>query len=307
MSMADHIPEVTSPVSEFKSPPAYCGRFAPSPTGPLHLGSLVAAFGSFLRARSLGGRWWVRIEDIDTPRVVAGAAQAQLDALVCLGLEWDGELMWQRQRLDAYRAALEQLQAAGQVFACRCSRSELAGQAHRQCIGTRTHGPAAMRLRVPDRAITFVDGVRGPQTWNLAEHGDVVLWRSDGLVAYQLAVVVDDAEQGISEVVRGADLIDSSARQIYLQETLGLPHPHYAHLPLVLDGSGHKLGKSQQALALDLSRPLDLLRSAWILLGQPPHVLAECGSLQALLDTAIATFALERVPQTDWPAAELPR
>ncbi len=285
--------------AEFK--PGSCrGRFAPSPTGPLHFGSLAAAFGSFLRARAQGGQWLVRVEDIDTPRVVPGAAQLQLDTLRHFGLDWDGEVLWQSRRLEAYRDALDRLRADNRVFPCRCSRSELAAAPHRACIGTRRQGQAAWRLRVPDRDILFVDAVRGPQRQNLAQEiGDVVLWRADGLVAYQLAVVVDDAAQGITEVVRGADLLDSTARQIFLQEALGLPTPAYAHLPLALDADGYKLGKSQQALALDASRPMPALRTAWAFLGQRPGALDDAGDLPRLIDAAIAAFDLTRVPKTD--------
>lgn len=291
---------MTSPQTKFKPRTDYCGRFAPSPTGPLHFGSLVAAFGSFLRARSQGGRWLVRIEDIDTPRTVPGAARDQLDSLCHFGLEWDGEVLWQSHRIEVYRAALARLERAGCVFACRCSRSELDGDPHRRCIGTRHDGPAAIRLRAPDHDIRFVDAIRGPQVQNLArEVGDFVLWRADGLVAYQLAVVVDDAEQGITEVVRGADLIDSTARQIALQSALGLPHPAYAHLPLALDAHGHKLGKSQQALALDRSRPLPALRQAWRFLGQASGVLDAETRLAGLLDAAITHFELWRIPKAD--------
>ena len=292
---------MTSTLPEFKSRAAkYCGRFAPSPSGPLHFGSLVAALASFLRARSQGGRWLVRMEDIDTPRVVPGAAQLQLDTLLRFGLEWDEEVLWQSQRSDAYRATLATLQAAGHLFECRCTRSELGGEVHRRCVNPRCEGPSAIRLRVPDSDVSFVDAIRGPQTQNLSRDvGDVVLWRSDGLVAYQLAVVVDDAEQAITEVMRGADLLDSTARQIYLQQLLGLVQPAYAHLPLALDRCGHKLGKSQQALALDPARPIPALRAAWSFLGQDETALDGCRSVPQFLDAAIRGFVLERIPQSD--------
>ncbi|MCX7556463.1 tRNA glutamyl-Q(34) synthetase GluQRS [Xanthomonadaceae bacterium JHOS43] len=277
--------------------PPYRGRFAPSPTGPLHFGSLVAALGSFLRARSQRGEWRMRVEDIDTPRVVPGAADMQLDALRRFGLEWDGDVVWQSRRQDAYCAALARLEAAGLLFSCRCSRSELGGAVHRRCVAARNDGPAALRLRVPDREISFLDAIRGPQTQNLAhEVGDVVLRRTDGLIAYQLAVVVDDGDAGVTEVVRGADLIDSTARQIFLQSALGLPHPGYAHLPLALDAHGHKLGKSQQALALDPSNPLPALRAAWRFLGQPAEALAGKHSVETCLQAAVDAFSMERIP-----------
>lgn len=281
-------------------PARYRGRFAPSPTGPLHFGSLVAAFGSFLRARSQRGEWLLRIEDIDTPRVVPGAAEEQMDALRRFGLHWDGEVVWQSRRQDAYRAALEKLDAAGLLFSCRCSRSELGGAIHRQCVATRERGPAALRLRAPDREITFIDTIRGAQRQNLAcEVGDVVLRRIDGLIAYQLAVVVDDGQAGITEIVRGADLLDSTARQIFLQQALGLRQPDHAHLPLALDAHGRKLGKSQQALALDPARPVPALRAAWAFLGQPAEALEGHDSLETLIDEAVSAFDLGRVSACD--------
>ena len=287
--------------AEFKpSPTRYRGRFAPSPTGPLHFGSLVAAFGSFLRARSQRGQWLLRIEDIDTPRVVAGAAIRQMEALQRFGLHWDGEVVWQSRRQEAYQAALEKLAAAGLLFPCRCSRGELSGALHRGCIGARLDGPAALRLRVPDRDIGFIDLIRGAQRQNLArEVGDVVLRRVDGLIAYQLAVVVDDGEAGITEIVRGADLLDSTARQLFLQHALGLPSPTYAHLPLALDAQGQKLGKSQQSLALDPFHPLPSLRAAWQFLGQAPEVVQHCTSVAQLIETAIAGFDPRSIPARD--------
>lgn len=291
------VTDMTTPQTELKR---YRGRFAPSPTGPLHFGSLVAALGSFLRARSQQGEWLLRMEDIDTPRVVPGAAESQLETLRRFGLEWDGEVLWQSQRQDAYRAALARLDAAGLLFACRCSRNELGGAVHRHCVTTRSDGPAALRLRVPDRSIGFIDAIRGPQQQNLAlDVGDVVLRRIDGLIAYQLAVVVDDAETGITEIVRGADLLDSTARQLFLQAALDLPHPAHAHLPLALDAQGHKLGKSQQALALDPADPLPALRAAWAFLGQPAETLEGKGSISACLQAAIDAFTLDHIPDHD--------
>ena len=245
---------MTPAPAEFKPAPG-CGRFAPSPTGPLHFGSLVAAFGSFLRARSQGGLWRMRIEDIDTPRTVPGAAELQLGALRAFGLEWDGEVMWQSRRIPAYRTALEALRERGAVFPCRCSRGELGGTPHRGCITSRIAGPFAWRLRVPDREIAFIDAIRGPQRQNLArEVGDVVLWRGDGLVAYQLAVVVDDAAQGVTDVVRGADLAEATFIHRILQENLGLPAPVYHHHRLIRDAAGKRLAKRDDARAIRLYR-----------------------------------------------------
>lgn len=297
--------DVTAFYTEFKTMPLYRGRFAPSPTGPLHFGSLVAAVGSFLRARSQGGEWLVRVEDIDTPRVIPGAAQAQLDTLRQLGLEWDGEILWQSQRTSRYREVLQHLIEQGAVFACHCTRTDLQGRPHRQCVASTAGGLPAYRLRLPDQTLQFTDGIRGPQSQHLAQEvGDVVLWRRDGLVAYQLAVVVDDADQGITEVVRGADLLDSTARQIFLQRTLGLPHPDYAHLPLALAPDGHKLGKSRQSNALDRHNPLASLHAAWQFLGQSPEVVSEATSPSEFLDLAVRFFALDQIPAHDMTCPE---
>jgi glutamyl-Q tRNA(Asp) synthetase len=239
------------------------GRFAPSPTGPLHLGSLVAAVGSWLFARRAGGRWLVRIEDIDTPRVVPGSAEEILAALQRYGLQWDGEVVWQSQRTALYERALATLRERGLVYDCGCSRAELQRAASaplgREPVypGTCRNGlPAgrvarAIRFRAPDEVIAFDDLLRGRVEENAAqETGDFVVRRADGLFAYQLAVVVDDAEQGVMQVVRGADLLSSTARQIALQRALGVPTPEYAHLPLVLNAEGAKLGKRDGALPL---------------------------------------------------------
>ena len=239
------------------------GRFAPSPTGPLHLGSLVAAVGSWLYAKREGGRWLVRMEDIDTPRVVPGSAEEILSALVRYGLEADGEIVWQSRRTTLYEQALEALRARGLVYDCACSRAELQRAASaplgREPVypGTCRNGLApgktarAIRFRVPDEVIGFDDLVHGRVEENVAEStGDFVVRRADGLFAYQLAVVVDDAEQGVTQVVRGADLLTSTPRQIALQRALGYPTPQYAHLPLVVNEDGSKLGKRDGALPL---------------------------------------------------------
>ena len=239
------------------------GRFAPSPTGPLHLGSLVAAAGSWLYARHAGGRWLVRIEDIDTPRVVPGSAEEILAALQRYGFEWDGEVVWQSRRTDLYEQALATLKKDGLVYECACSRADLQRAASaplgREPVypGTCREGlpagkPArAIRFRVPDGVIAFDDLICGHLEENVAERtGDFVVRRADGLFAYQLAVVVDDAEQGVTQVVRGADLLTSTPRQIVLQRALGVPIPVYAHLPLVVNPDGSKLGKRDGALPL---------------------------------------------------------
>ena len=254
--------------------PSYRGRFAPSPTGPLHAGSMLAAFGSWLLARQAGGEWQVRIEDIDPPREVAGAARRQLRTLEAFGLRCDGEVTWQSRRGHLYRAALNRLLAQGLAFECHCSRAELsaAGGIHRRCVATAPRPDPAIRLRVADGCeVAFEDAVHGHVAQRVdRDVGDFVLLRTDGLWAYQLAVVVDDAEQGITDVVRGADLLDSTPRQVLLQRALGLPTPRYAHLPLLLGEDGRKLSKSDAALPVDAGDPLATLRLLWRCLGQAP-------------------------------------
>ena len=290
--------------------PPYRGRFAPSPTGPLHLGSLLAALGSWLLARQAGGRWLVRIEDLDPPREIAGAAAAQLRTLAAFGMESDEPVWWQDTRGDAYQAALVRLFASGDAFWCHCSRSDLAADAgvHRRCVAMRHRPDPAARFRVPPfTTLAFDDAIQGRVTQDVsAEVGDFVLRRADGWWAYQLAVVVDDAAQGITDVVRGADLLDSTPRQILLQRALGLPTPRYAHLPLVVDGAGRKLSKSLAALAVDPDDPLPALRAAWAALGQEPGALPATGSIAAVLQGALRAFvpaAIPRLPQAPLAAA----
>ncbi|HEX7052429.1 MAG TPA: tRNA glutamyl-Q(34) synthetase GluQRS [Burkholderiales bacterium] len=260
----------------------YIGRFAPSPTGPLHFGSFVAALASWLDARAAGGRWLVRIEDLDRPRLQPGAADDILRTLDALGLHWDGEVLYQSRREALYREALERLR--GETYWCGCSRREiadsslaLAADGARIYPGTCRGGLApgrtarALRLRVPAQVIRFVDRVQGPQAQALADEvGDFVLWRADGMFAYQLAVVVDDAAQGVSDVVRGADLLDSTARQIYLQRLLGVATPRYLHVPAALNARGEKLSKQTGAPPLDARRRGEALAAALRFLGQPP-------------------------------------
>jgi glutamyl-Q tRNA(Asp) synthetase len=259
------------------STPAYIGRFAPSPSGPLHKGSLVAAMASYLDARAHQGEWLVRIEDIDEARTVDGAAEEILQCLAAFGMQWDGEVVWQSARKALYQAAFEKL--GTQVYPCGCTRREIADSR----IGIASDGAAvypgtcrnglapgkiarAFRVRVPDdgsECISFKDRWVGTVTQHLAtEVGDFVLKRADGYWAYQLAVVVDDTDQGVTHVVRGADLLDSTPRQIYLQRLLGLPTPRYLHVPVVNNPYGEKLSKQTGARALDLTRPLDELLAA---------------------------------------------
>lgn len=278
----------------------YRGRFAPSPTGPLHAGSLLAALGSWLLARQSGGEWLLRIEDIDPPRQVAGAADAQLHALASFCLRHDGVVVHQNARDDLYREALHRLIAQGMAFECHCSRADLAPTAgiHRGCVATAPRPDPAIRLRVAAATeVAFDDLVHGRIVQDVEQDaGDFVLRRSDGLWAYQLAVVVDDAAQAITDVVRGADLLDSTPRQILLQQALGLPTPRYAHLPLLLGEDGRKLSKSDAALPVDLAAPLETLQALWLCLGQLPLPSEPRQGVAGFLAAAIDAFRIERVP-----------
>ena len=279
----------------------YRGRFAPSPTGYLHFGSLVAAVGSWLCARHAGGQWLLRMEDIDPPREVAGSAASILAALPAFGLDADAAPLFQSRRIAAYDEAFEQLRTAGRVFPCRCSRSELAaaGGIHRdgQCVAAADPDRLpAWRLHVPDIEVTFDDALLGPQRENLRESvGDFVIRRAEGFYSYQLACVVDDAFQGITDVVRGSDLLDSTARQIWLQRCLAVPTPRYLHLPLVLDTEGHKLSKSDQAHPVDPAAPLSALRRAltFVSISVPMAVM----DVPDLLAHALANFDPALLPQ----------
>ncbi|MEJ7746487.1 MAG: tRNA glutamyl-Q(34) synthetase GluQRS [Luteimonas sp.] len=283
--------------------PFHRGRFAPSPTGPLHYGSLLAAFGSWLMARHAGGEWLIRIEDLDPPRAVAGALAHQLATLHAFGLRSDGPVLRQSERGPLYQSALDRLLANGDAFECHCSRSDLAGDhgAHRRCVASTRRSNPAIRLRVRDGAmVEFDDAIRGRYRQDVAQQvGDFVLRRADGLWAYQLAVVVDDAAQDITEVVRGADLLDSTPRQILLQRALGLPTPRYAHLPLVTDEQRRKLSKSSAAAPVDVFDPSSALRMAWAALGQPATVLEDAIDRDTLLAAAIDTFDPARIPAAD--------
>lgn len=283
----------------------YRGRFAPSPTGHLHFGSLVAAVGSWLCARHAGGAWLLRVEDIDPPREMPGSAESILAALPAFGLVADAPALFQSERQAAYDRAFEQLKASDQVFPCWCSRNDLAGGLHLDghCLAPPSSGrEPAWRLRVPAVDIGFVDALQGPQAQNLRETaGDFVIRRVEGYYAYQLACVVDDAFQGITQVVRGNDLLDSTARQIYLQRCLGLPTPAYLHLPLALDGDGRKLSKSERAHPVDPTDPLPALRRALDFLDLP--VAPSARHPADLLAHALADFAPQRLPHCSERAA----
>ncbi len=266
-------------------PAGYRGRFAPSPTGPLHAGSLVAALASWLDARAHGGTWLVRIEDVDTPRCVPGAAGLILGQLAALGLQSDEPPWVQSQRGAAYAAALQQLQAQGLAYPCGCTRKDieqaLAARGQRRqrfaelvypgTCRSGLHGKPSRAVRLRAQGLVhWQDRWLGAQSQDVGtEVGDFVLWRADGLWAYQLAVVVDDAAKGITHVVRGQDLADNTARQILLQRALQLPTPQYLHTPLVRGADGHKLSKQNDAQALDLADPVAALRAAAAVLGLP--------------------------------------
>ncbi|MCL5060966.1 MAG: tRNA glutamyl-Q(34) synthetase GluQRS [Candidatus Thermoplasmatota archaeon] len=300
------------------NPAPYVGRFAPSPTGPLHFGSLVAAVASWLDARAAGGRWLLRMEDLDFPRCEPGAADAILRQLEAYSLQWDGTVLYQSQRDDAYTAALDALRGEGAVFACTCTRSQLAHvprNAEGEIIypGTcRLHAPPrvaahAWRVQIPDVSTHFVDRIHGELQQNLAsEVGDFIVKRADGLFAYQLAVVVDDAFQGITHVVRGADLLWNTPRQIYLQSLLGLPTPVYAHVPLITNAAGQKLSKQTLAPALPETGRSAVLGEALAALGHPPPAeLAGAGPAE-LLAWASAHWHIENVPLQPTIAKSLP-
>lgn len=278
----------------------YRGRFAPSPTGPLHFGSLVAALGSWLRARARGGVWLIRMEDLDPPREVPGAAAEILATLAAFGLRSDEPVPYQSQREPNYLAAFEQLRSTGLVFPCWCSRGDLqASEAvHRlPCVASPDSArEPAWRLNVPDAAIEFDDVALGRQTQNLREHvGDFVIRRVEGWYAYQLAVVVDDADAGITEIVRGSDLLDSTPRQIYLQRLLGLPTPGYLHLPLVVDSEGRKLSKQDKARPVDANAPLPALRAACAFLGMD---VSSASTVDTFLASAVAQFDIAALPKS---------
>jgi glutamyl-Q tRNA(Asp) synthetase len=286
--------------------PPYRGRFAPSPTGNPHLGTLIAAVASYLQARVNKGEWLLRIEDVDTTRRVAGAADAMLRTLDKFGFEWDAEVIWQSKRSLVYAQALEQLNAAELVFPCACSRKLLAQTAIEQsgiypgtCRAQKLPFPHehAIRIRAPDISIGFDDAIFGEYQQSLAsECGDFVIKRRDGLFAYQLAVVVDDAEQGITEIVRGADLLDSTPRQIYLQQCLDYVQPDYLHLPLVLDHEGRKLSKSEAAAELNPERPSKSIYAALKHLGQqPPAELARAGIID-IWQWAVENWNIQKIP-----------
>ena len=290
---------------------AYRGRFAPSPSGPLHFGSLIAAVGSYLEAKTHGGSWLVRMEDLDPPREMPGAAEVILTTLEDFGFEWDGPVLRQSRRLEAYDAALQKLEQRALLYPCACTRREIADSALHGIDGLVYPGTCsaglgavkaarAWRIRVRDQITAFEDVIQGRITQNLAKDiGDFILKRADGCYAYQLAVVVDDAEQSINHVVRGADLLNSTPRQIYLQQCLGLATPVYAHLPIATNQHGEKLSKQTLAKALDDSQAVRQLWQALDFLGQQPDSRLKNASLQGLWAWAMHNWQIAKIPNAE--------
>lgn len=284
------------------------GRFAPSPTGPLHFGSLLAALASYLEAKNKQGQWLVRMEDLDKPREVKGAASHILKILEQFGFEWDGEVIYQSQRSDLYQDALSQLEKQSLIYRCQCSRKEIADSAIQGIDGLIYPGtcrqaqvtqmPYASRIKVNDSPITFNDHIQGLITQHLATQvGDFVLKRADGLFAYQLAVVVDDFQQGVTDIVRGADLLDSTPRQIYLQRQLGISTPHYAHIPVASNTAGEKLSKQTLAPAIEAKDASAWLIKALAFLGQNPPFELITNTPSEILSWAKQHWQLEKIPK----------
>ena len=286
------------------------GRFAPSPTGALHFGSALTALASYLNVRRQHGRWLLRIEDVDVTRAQPGAADNMLRSLEQLGLEWDAQPIWQSRRTEAYRAAFEILKSRELVYPCACTRAQLqeaplTRDGSRRYPGTCRSKPPphnsttlAWRLRTTDDMIAFEDAIQGKQYERLVlESGDFVLLRSDGLFAYQLAVVVDDAESGVTEVVRGADLLDSTCRQRYLQQCLDYPALHYAHVPLAVNAQGEKLSKQTLAQPIATFSPNHTLWTALQFLGQNPPEGLSHAPVRELLTWGEENWRLDTVPR----------
>ncbi len=294
----------------------YVGRFAPSPTGPLHFGSLVAAVASYCDAKSHGGKWLVRMEDLDKPREVKGAAEDILRALEAFSFEWDDDVVYQSQHDAYYAEALNTLQKQNIIYACTCTRKEIADSTNAQGIdgliyprtcfskiglnkaGLQASIHPASRAVALDKNISFLDAIQGEITQNLARDvGDFIVKRADGLFAYQLAVVVDDALQGISHIVRGADLLVSTPRQIYLQQCLGFSTPSYAHIPIALNSAGEKLSKQTLAQPLSIGLPEHQLFDALNFLGQNPLAELKNATLAEMWRWGIANWSLDNVPK----------
>ncbi len=295
----------TSSLNPKKHP--YRGRFAPSPTGPLHFGSMIAAIASYLEAKSQQGSWLVRIEDLDPPREIPGAAAGILQTLENFDLHWDETVVYQSQRGPLYLAALEKLTEKKQLYPCRCTRKSITQTGHKGRFGAIYSGlcrerldtdkPAhALRVRTHNEKISFNDQIQGDYSQRLeSELGDFVIRRADGLFAYQLAVVVDDAEQGISHIVRGCDLLDNTPRQIHLQQLLAYPTPRYTHLPIALAKDGQKLSKQSGAMAISRRRPQDVAYEILNLLNQSPPIDLISSNMDEFWAWAIKHWTLNKV------------
>lgn len=293
----------------------YKGRFAPSPTGPLHFGSLIAATASYLEANTNNGEWHIRVEDLDKPREVKGATDSILRTLETFGFEWNGDILYQNKRINNYQVALDSLKNLNLIYPCSCSRKEIVDSATGMGIEgliypgncrnglckqniTRPNNHLAYRVKVPQTAIEFSDAIQGKISQILAtDIGDFILKRADGLFAYQLSVVVDDAMQGITHVVRGADLLDSTPRQIYLQQLLGLTTPNYAHVPIAINTQGEKLSKQTLAQALDSKKANQQLWQTLIFLGQSPPNKLQYEPLNTVWGWAKIHWAIQKVPK----------
>ncbi|ACT48402.1 tRNA glutamyl-Q(34) synthetase GluQRS [Methylotenera mobilis] len=289
----------------------YIGRFAPSPTGPMHFGSLVAAVASFCEARVNQGRWLVRMEDLDKPREIQGAADTILKQLAAFGFEWDDTVVYQSQRSELYADALNQLNNKQLIYPCTCTRKEIAdsstafgidGRIYPQtCLhkATKPNTAIAWRIKTHDATISFHDKIQhGVQQHIGLDVGDFILKRADGLFAYQLAVVVDDAAQGITHIVRGADLLNSTPRQIYLQQELGFPTPQYAHVPVAANANHEKLSKQTLAKPIEIGTASQLLYDALCFLGQQPPASISTAPLNTIWQWALAYWSILAVPQT---------
>lgn len=295
-----------------QKPEKYIGRFAPSPSGPLHFGSLVSALASYLDAKANNGLWLLRIEDLDPPREPAGAADNIIHQLERLGLTWDREVLFQSKRIEAYNSALMKLAAEGLCFKCTCSRQDVRsmkegynGKCRSNGLSARElqypiskHHSTSIRIRTDPKKVRFEDALLGPFSSRLSESGgDFIIRRKDGMIAYQLAVVIDDAWQGVTNIVRGADLLSSTPKQRYLQTVLGLSQPTYTHIPIVTDTNGTKLSKQALARAIDTEDTFPLIFQALLLLGQTPPKRKFSRSPDSLLSWAIEHWELQSVPK----------
>jgi glutamyl-Q tRNA(Asp) synthetase len=301
-STATETPDTADALGKRRQTAGYVGRFAPSPTGDLHLGSLYTAAASFLDARANGGCWLVRVEDLDGPRVVPGSADGILRTLSRFGFEWDGEVVHQSDRAGRYAAALDDLRARGLTFQCSCSRLQLAEDerypGHCRNGPLKPGTPCATRVRVDEATIQFTDRIQGTFRQDVAAAvGDMLVRRRDQLFAYVLAVVVDDAAARVTHVVRGADLLDNTPRQIHLQRLLGLPAPDYAHVPLLMEPDGKKLAKSSRSVQLDGGAPLPLLIKVFDLLNLSPPPELNLATVSEAWSWATARWNIDRPPK----------